>query len=266
MEFTGKARPFGQAAINDIVNMLAISEAALWTVVEVETSGVGFLPSRQPAILFERHKFSRKTGGKFDHDYPDISNATGGGYGSDGAHQYTRLAAAIELDRDAALESASWGLGQVMGEHWEALGYASVEAFVAEMCESEGHQMNAVALFLQNNNLTAKLLAKDWAGFARGYNGPNYAANAYDKKLAQHYQQLFAGPAKDLRTRAMQLALTYLSVTEPSLNPNGVDGLIGRRTRSALSEFQSQAGLPVTGKPDDATYEALMTAAGLDQP
>lgn len=63
MEFAGKALPFGQTEINDIVKMLAISETALWTVIEVETSGVGFLPSRQPAILFERHKFSRKTGG-----------------------------------------------------------------------------------------------------------------------------------------------------------------------------------------------------------
>ncbi len=264
MEFTGNALPLDQTAVNDVVQMLAINEAALWSVIEVETSGVGFMDSRQPAILFERHKFSQKTGGKFDRDYPDISNPTWGGYGASGAHQYSRLAAAVALDRNAALESASWGIGQVMGEHWQPLGYPSVEAFVADMCASEGLQLNAVALFLRKNNLAGKLASQDWAGFARGYNGPNYKDNAYDTKLAQHYQQLLAGPAKDLRTRAMQLALTYLSVASPLFDPNGIDGLVGKRTQSALAAFQAQAGLPVTGKPDDATYQSLMKAAGLN--
>ncbi|NBT89135.1 MAG: DUF3380 domain-containing protein, partial [Flavobacteriaceae bacterium] len=31
------------------------------------------------------------------------------------------------------------------------------------------------------------LKAKDWAGFAKGYNGPAYAKNAYDTKLAGAY-------------------------------------------------------------------------------
>jgi hypothetical protein len=30
---------------------------------------------------------------------------------------------------------------------------------------------------------------KDWAKFARGYNGPGYAQNAYDVKLAQAYEK-----------------------------------------------------------------------------
>ena len=31
------------------------------------------------------------------------------------------------------------------------------------------------------------LKAKDWANFARGYNGPAYAKNRYDVKLAAAY-------------------------------------------------------------------------------
>jgi peptidoglycan hydrolase-like protein with peptidoglycan-binding domain len=33
-----------------------------------------------------------------------------------------------------------------------------------------------------------------------------------------------------------------------------IDGLVGARTRSAVREFQSLFGLPVTGEPDEATY------------
>jgi len=35
--------------------------------------------------------------------------------------------------------------------------------------------------------LTGALKSKDWAVFARRYNGPGYQANAYDKKLARAY-------------------------------------------------------------------------------
>jgi len=58
-------------------------------------------------ILFERHKFSRATSGRFDETHPGISNPVQGGYGAGGAHQYDRLAEAILLDREAALEGAS---------------------------------------------------------------------------------------------------------------------------------------------------------------
>ena len=41
-----------------------------------------------------------------------------------------------------------------------------------------------------------------------------------------------------------------------------VDGVIGARTRSAIREFQSLFGLPVTGEPD-ATLYAKMREIGL---
>lgn len=34
-----------------------------------------------------------------------------------------------------------------------------------------------------------ELQRKDWAGFARGYNGPGYAKNRYDIKLANAYKK-----------------------------------------------------------------------------
>jgi hypothetical protein len=40
--------------------------------------------------------------------------------------------------------------------------------------------------------LLAALQSHDWAAFAKGYNGPGYAKNAYDVKLAEAYER-FSG-------------------------------------------------------------------------
>jgi hypothetical protein len=40
---------------------------------------------------------------------------------------------------------------------------------------------------VENAGLVDELRRNDWAGFARGYNGPGYADNRYDTKLASAY-------------------------------------------------------------------------------
>jgi hypothetical protein len=94
---------------------LGVKAAEIWAVLTVETMGSGFLPDRRPQILFERHIFRRETDGAFDATAPEVSSPAAGGYGALGAHQYDRLGQAIRLDRQAALRSTSWGIGQVMG-------------------------------------------------------------------------------------------------------------------------------------------------------
>ena len=43
--------------------------------------------------------------------------------------------------------------------------------------------------FIQSNRLDTYLRNKDWAGFAKRYNGPSYAENQYDKKLEKAYHK-----------------------------------------------------------------------------
>jgi hypothetical protein len=225
-------------------------------VIHVETSGCGFLPDRRPKILFERHYFSRLTGHRFDQQYPDISNPSAGAYGTGGAHQYDRLLRAMELAHDEALKSASWGIGQIMGEHADTLGFADVNAMVAAMCASEAEQLAAMAAFIDRNGLTSALRAQNWPRFAAGYNGPAYAENRYDTQLASAYEGLNRGALPSLRVRAGQVYLTFLG-----FDPQGVDGMMGRFTRSAMNEFQSKSGLSETSDFDDPTLEALRAAA-----
>src|ERR1700690_3992448 len=107
IEFAGTGIPLTIDGANAASVLIGVGLPELWSVLSVETSGCGFLPDRRPKILFERHIFSRLTAGRFDVDDPDVSQPSQGGYGPGGAHQYDRLAAALQLDRTAALQSAS---------------------------------------------------------------------------------------------------------------------------------------------------------------
>jgi phage terminase large subunit-like protein len=116
-------------------------------------------------------------------------------HGASGAHQYDRLAEAIALDQPAALQSASWGMFQIVGMNFAACGFARVEDYVAAMCASEGAQLAAFAAFCAHEELTPLLAARDWSRFALRYNGPGEAANDYAGKLAAAYQRRAAAAA-----------------------------------------------------------------------
>lgn len=252
MSFIGSGAPMTQDGINAAATAITVDLPEVWSVIAVETSGCGYLLDRRPKILFERHIFSRLTNGSFDSDDPDVSQPSPGGYGPGGAHQYERLESAMLLDEEAALKSASWGLGQIMGENFKGAGFSNVPDFVAAMVESEDKQLQAMAAFIANSGMTQSLHDHNWSGFARRYNGPNFAANNYDGKL-QHFFQLYTqGAMPDLQVRAAQVYLTYRGFA-----PGGIDGVAGPRTTAAIKAFQAGVGLPQTGVIDTALLSAL---------
>ena len=179
---------------------LGIETAALQAIHEVECRGSGFNPDNTPVILFERHVMrQRLIANKRDFDLrimlierPDLCNKSSGAYGLYSA-QHGRLAAAAEYHRESALESCSWGIGQVMGYHWQSLGYTSLQAFINAMYKDEASQLDAMCRYITVNNLVNALKSKDWKAFALGYNGKAYAKNNYDIKLANAYKKFAEG-------------------------------------------------------------------------
>jgi N-acetylmuramidase/Putative peptidoglycan binding domain len=254
LEFVGQSLALSQAGIDAVTGTLGVGAAELWTVMTVETSGCGFLPDRRPPILFERHIFHRLTAGRFDDG--SISDPEPGGYGPLGAAQYQRLSRAIALDRDAALQSASWGLGQIMGQNCAMAGFPEVSQMIAAMSLSEDAQLTAVGAFLKASKLDKPLESHDWAGFAKGYNGPSFVKNRYDEKLAAAYQKLSSGSLPDLNVRTAQLYLSFCG-----FDPGPVDGLMGLRTRQSIAAFQNSKGMPTTGTVDESVLAALRPAA-----
>jgi hypothetical protein len=243
--FRAKAEPLDQDGLAAATDLLGVKAAELWAVIDVETYGYGFIADRRPLILFERHKFHDFTNGKYDASHHDISHPKWGGYGKSGANQYNRLERAIALNRDAALRSASWGIGQVMGFNFKVAGFKDVEKMVAAMTESESKQLEAMANFIVDKKLHKALKSHDWASFALGYNGSKYAENKYDTRLAAAYQRRRI-ILPDLKVRAAQIYLVFLGY-----DPKGIDGLPGPGTNAALRDFQEDHDLQASSVIDE---------------
>ncbi|MCJ2012728.1 N-acetylmuramidase family protein [Methylobacterium sp. J-076] len=176
---------------------LGCDVAAIQAVTEVESKGDGFFPSNRPKILFEAHIFSKRTFHVYDSTFPDISSKKWNkGLYKGGEAEYDRLTKAMALDRVAALQSASWGMFQIMGFNAKACGFGTVEDMVAAMFESQSKQLEAFVKFIKSSKLVSSIKSKDWKAFAVGYNGPAYADNKYDIKLANAYAKFSKSASK----------------------------------------------------------------------
>ena len=267
ISFNGPALRLSSADIANAASRLGCLVEAVQAVITVETGGAGgFLTdgTGRPRILFEAMHFGNATGHQYDATHPSIScGVQNYKLYRGGAAEYDRLAEALALDERAALESTSWGLFQVMGSNATSLDYPSVEAFVTDMVASEGNQLEAFVAFCQVNHVDDDLASLNWAAFARGYNGPAYAANQYDTKLADAFA-LASGVQRNpgwvrqgstgATVRAVQLRLINYG-----FSCGRVDGIFGRATDLALRRFQSMMGLTVDGiaGPESLTALAL---------
>lgn len=174
---------------------LDVPLAAVKAVNEVESRGTGFLADGRPVILFERHIMHRRLAAAgldapaLAQQHPAIVSTARGGY-LGGAAEHRRLDQARALHTPSAIESASWGLFQIMGFHWELLGYDGPAQYEASMRQSEGKQLDAFVRFIiANPNLHTALRDRKWARFAAGYNGPAYKDNNYDVRMARAYRR-----------------------------------------------------------------------------
>lgn len=172
---------------------LGCEVAAIMAVSEVESRGRGFFTNGKPAILFERHWMRRRLNHygidptSHIRNEPNIVNTKTGGY-KGGIAEYGRLEKAQVIHDSSALESASWGAYQIMGFHWQSLGYDSVQHFVKEMEKGERQHLEAFVRFIKNDHVLLKAIRnRAWASFAKRYNGPAYKRNSYDTKMANAY-------------------------------------------------------------------------------
>lgn len=177
--------------------LLDVEPSALKAVQEVETGGRGgFFAPGKPAILFEGHIFWNQLK---KHGIDPIQHVSGNenilypqwekGHYKGGLGEYERLEQARAIHREAADASASWGMFQIMAFNYAACDEKSVASFVEAMTESEQRQLLLAARFIRKGGMLPALQAKDWAEFAKRYNGPAYAQNKYNEKLAAAYKK-----------------------------------------------------------------------------
>ena len=172
-------------------SILGVELAAVKAVCEVESRGNGFLPTGEPVILFERHwmyKLMKRKGLTPPPNSPVAMMKSGGYVGGQGEHK--RLQEAVLLDRESALQSCSWGLFQIMGFHATHLKYKNIQEFVNAMYKDEASQLEAFIRFIiKDQRMHIALKNRDWAAFAKAYNGPAFSKNSYDVKMKAAYEK-----------------------------------------------------------------------------
>lgn len=266
--------------IGSVAEEFGIETAALLAVVEVESGGTVFAEvdgRQEPLIRFEGHYFDRRLSGD-----AQASARTAGLAAPDAgavanpvsqAARWRLLERAAAIDHKAAYESVSWGLGQVMGAHWTWLGFADVDALVAEARSGAAGQVRLMARFIEKSGLKEALEKCDWEAFAHGYNGPGFRRNAYHTKLAAAYHrekapgtpapepddskpttELLGTGSSGEPVRDLQRALTALGY------PLRADGMFGRDTEAALRTFQRDHGLSADGIAGPRTQDAIAKA------
>jgi hypothetical protein len=174
---TGAGTKIEEMDFKDTAAELGVEVAQVKAVQSVESAGSGFIEDGRPIIRFEAHWFSRLTKHFLDAVYPNISvrsrnDSLVQGRAAGRRREYDRLRKAMMLDRAAALESTSWGLFQIMGFNYPDVNLRSIDELVGAMYESEGKQLKLFGEFVKKKGLANFLKKKDWAGFARHYNGP----------------------------------------------------------------------------------------------
>ena len=263
VDFKGAATQLTAADIQAAADQIGCHRAVIDAVCEVESGGSAFLRDGRPKILFEAHVFGRLTGGRWTRSHPGISAPSWNRalYGSAGAHQYDRLDEAAELDRFAALQSASWGRFQILGSNFRLVGYDDVEAFVTAMCDSEAKHLEAFLAYCDKAGLTGALRTRDWETFALGYNGPGQVAH-YAAALKAAYARHSAAPSAaghpvlHLSARGPQVAELQKLLVKAG-HPVKTDGIFGQATLALVRQFQIDHGLVPDGVVGARTWELL---------
>jgi hypothetical protein len=169
---------------------LDVEKAAIMAISDVEASGAAFTNGK-PTILFEPHRFSKATGHRYDGTHPTISSRTWNKtlYPLTQAGRWKQVLDACALDVDAAFASASYGRFQILAENYAVCGARDPFAFAWQESRTEGDQLEHFIRFVEGRGLVDALRRRDWAVFARGYNGTAFAANSYDKRLKAAYER-----------------------------------------------------------------------------
>lgn len=174
----------------EAAKLLDCEEAIIRAVVEIESSGGGFLPSNRPKILFEAHLFARATKNVYNKTHPEISSQTWNRQlYKGGEKEYDRLDQALKLNESAALGSCSYGMFQILASNFKSCGFDSVKEFVEAQIKGEKEQLESFINFIKTNKLDRFLKALNFPMFARMYNGPSYQSNKYDIKLQNSYEK-----------------------------------------------------------------------------
>lgn len=148
---------------------IGVEPEALRAFIDVESSGQGFDTATGKIIIqFEPVWFRR-------HEPYAPSGAWSVNKVERQAKEWAAFNDAWSIDPESAMKSTSIGMGQVMGFHYERLGYKTVGEMWDDAKRGEERQIHQMAEFINTDQRLIKALReKDWHQVARLYNGAGY--------------------------------------------------------------------------------------------
>lgn len=170
-----------------VADELGVEVAAIKAVVKIEAGAKlqGFWAPGVPVANYVQslfNKYKAKTKGHKDKDAKVPSGLSGYAL-----KEWTALTNARKINADAANMGTYWGMFQIGGFNYKLCGCETVEEMVEKVCRSEFSQLEMFAVFIRNSGMLDALRKKDWAAFARKYNGPSYAKRGYHTRMAKEY-------------------------------------------------------------------------------
>ncbi|TIX73396.1 MAG: DUF3380 domain-containing protein, partial [Mesorhizobium sp.] len=258
-------------AIDDLAGKLKCAPAALQAAAEVESAGQTFalVKGRQePLVRWEGHYFDARltAAQRAVARAQGLASLKAGAVKnpSSQAARWALITRATLINRQAALESFSIGLGQVMTAHWKKLGFGSVDDMIKRARESAAGQIDLMARYIDKFGLDDELQRLDFTAFARGYNGSGFRKMGYHLKMAAVYQRL-SGGAKPVSavTGMLRMGSSGAKVRELQtlLVRAGyavrVDGDYGPSTRDAVKDFQRAQKVTADGVAGPETFRRL---------
>ena len=166
-------------------------------------SGNRFFENDKPIIRFEAHIFVNKVPtalSYFRFDYMQkwrnqqmkINNQWYQIHTGNQESEWVAYNLAKQIDINAAIESTSWGAPQIMGFHWERLGFDSPEDFVNTMSQNELSQQEVFYRFLKTDiRLIEAIKNLDHYKVANIYNGSGQV-DYYADLIEREYERLLS--------------------------------------------------------------------------
>lgn len=251
----GTGKRLAMADYQAVATRYSVPLENLRAVVKVEAAGSGWSGGKLIKSLYEGHVMYRNAVGGIRTRLANTGLAwrrwDRKRYARGTRAQHDRIRQAVAIASDAGFKAASYGLPQVLGENHKMCGFAKAADLVEYMLRGEAEQLDVMMRFVRGAGLLKALQAGQWQRFARGYNGPGYKKNRYDRKLAAAVRLYRRSPADgfdgngDVKTvttrpkapdpnvKMVQAALNTL--IEAGLN---VDGWPGQKTQAAVLAFQ----------------------------
>lgn len=171
-----------------VASRLGVEVAAIKAVVIIEAGAKmeGFWAPGVPVINFDRAMYNRYRS-KAQSTKGNPSEKVPSGLSGYALQEWNQLVTARKSNVDGANMGTFWGMFQIGGFNYKLCGCESVAEMVRLMSYSELEQLELFATFLINTGMVKDLKSKNWASFAKRYNGPNYAKRGYHTKMANAY-------------------------------------------------------------------------------